>query len=443
MQSNFFTPEGLTNFITIMSFTHISRLYRPILSLVALLLLLLPASAQTRITSPYSRFGVGELMFNQNFRNLGMGGIGVGYRSNNAVNDVNPASYNAIDSTSFVFEALAFSHFYDQRTQAEKQMGNYTSLANLAFSFPVNRWWGIGAGLKPFSAVGYKVMSSSVDDQVGTINYLYEGSGGINQVFIGNSFKIFKGLSIGVNASYLFGSMERLTTVNSDSTGFFQTNQIKANQVNDFYFGLGAQYHLKISDSRSITFGAIYGPGSSINTREMETVQRLLPGFTNYDTINHYEGVKGSLYLPAYMGAGVFARLSSQWAGGLDFKWQNWEKFEIYEAQQNLNNTYQVAMGIQHNPNVQTYSNIFSRLEYRAGLRYGQTYLNLNEQAINEFGISFGIGMPIRRTLNGLNVGFEFGQRGSTDNNLIKENLYRINIGVNIHERWFMRRRFY
>lgn len=443
MQSKFFIPEGLTNFITIMSFPKISGFTRQILISVILIIIILPAAAQTRITSPYSRYGVGELMFNQNFRNLGMGGLGVGFRSNQAVNDVNPASYTAVDSTSFVFEALAFSHFYHQQTRAENQMGNYTSLANLAFSFPVARWWGIGAGLKPFSSVGYKVMNSTVDDEVGTINYLYEGSGGINQVFIGNSFRLFKGFSLGVNTSYLFGSLDRHTTVSSDSTGFFQTNQVRANQVNDLYFGFGAQYQHILSQDRNITFGVIFGPGSSIKTREMETVQRLLPGFTTYDTISHTEGVKGSLYLPAYWGAGVFARFNSQWAGGMDFKWQNWEQFEIFDTQENLNNTYHIALGMQHNPSVQTYSGFLRRLEYRAGLRYGQTYLNLNEQAIKEFGISFGISMPIRRTLNGMNVSFELGQRGSTENNLIKENLYRINIGVNIHERWFVRRRFY
>ena len=426
-----------------MSFPKISGFTRQILISVILLIILLPATAQTRITSPYSRYGVGELMFNQNFRNMGMGGLGVGYRSNHSVNDVNPASYTSIDSTSFVFEALAFSHFYHQRTQAEKQMGNYTSLANLAFAFPVTRWWGVGAGLKPFSSVGYKVMNSSVNDEVGTINYLYEGSGGINQVFIGNSFRIFKGFSLGVNASYLFGSLDSHTTVNSDSTGFFQTNQIRANQVNDLYFGFGAQYQHILSENSNITIGAIFGPGTSINTREMETVQRLLPGFTTYDTISHTEGVKGSLYLPSYWGAGVFAQFNSRWAGGMDFKWQNWEQFEIFDTQDNLNNTYHIALGVQHNPSVQTYSGFLRRLEYRAGLRYGQTYLNLNEQAINEFGISFGISMPIRRTLNGMNVSFELGQRGSTENNLIKENLYRINVGVNIHERWFVRRRFY
>jgi len=417
--------------------------FRYSLSILALLLLILPAAAQTRITSPYSRFGVGELMFNQNFRNMGMGGIGIGYRSNLSVNQLNPASYSAADSTSFVFEATAFSHFYQQQTTAESQIGNYTSLGNLAFGFPVKRWWGVGLGLKPFSNVGYKVLNSVVDEQIGTVNYLYEGAGGINQVFIGNSFRLFKGFSVGMNASYLFGSIDRHASVSSDSTGFFLANQIKSNQVSDWHFGLGAQYELKLAENRNLTVGVIYGPATSINIKQTETIQRLLPGFTNFDTISYYEGEKGSLNLPAYWGAGVFGRFNSQWAGGFDFQMQNWEEYKIFDTPGNLNNTYQFALGLQHNPSVQTFSNLISRLEYRAGFRYGQTYLNLNDQAINEFGISFGIGIPIRRTNNGLNLGFEFGQRGNTENDLIKENLYRINIGVNIYERWFVRRRFF
>jgi len=412
------------------------------LSIVALLLVM-PAAAQTRITSPYSRFGVGELMFNQNFRNMGMGGVGIGHRSNQSVNYLNPASYTSVDSTSFVFEVTAFSHFYEQQTTAESQNGNYTSLGNLSFGFPVTRWWGVGLGLKPFSQVGYKVLNSVVDEQIGTVNHLYEGSGGINQVFIGNAFRLFEGFSLGVNASYLFGNMERHASLSSDSTGFFLANQIKSDQVNDWHFGLGAQYEIKLSEERNLTVGAIYGAATSIKIRQTETIQRMLPGFTNYDTISYYEGEKGSLYLPAYYGAGVFGHFNSQWAGGFDIQVQNWEEYKIFDTPGNLNNTYQFAVGLQHNPSVQTFSNLFSRLEYRAGFRYGQTYLNINDQAINEFGISFGIGIPIRRTYNGLNLGFEYGQRGTTDNDLIKENLYRINISVNIYERWFIRRRFF
>lgn len=407
------------------------------------ILLVLPAGAQTRITSPYSRFGLGELMFNQNFRNISMGGVGIGHRSFLTVNNLNPASYTAIDSTSFVFEATAFSHYYQQSTADQRQLGNYTSLANLSFAFPVKRWWGVGIGLKPFSTMGYKILNTTIHPQEGGIKYLYEGSGGINQVFIGNAFMPFKGLSVGVNASFLFGSMERHSSVFSDSTGFFLANQIKANHVSDWHFGFGAQYELRFPNNRHITFGAIYGPATSINVWQTETIQRMLPGFTRFDTICHYEGTKGSMPIPMYWGAGVFTRINAQWAAGFDFQTQNWEKFELFDTPGNLNNTYQFAMGFQLNPSVQTFSNFLSRIEYRAGFRYGQTYLNLNNQAINEFGISFGIGLPIRRTFNGLNLGFEFGQRGTTQNNLIKENLYRINIGVNIYERWFLRRRFF
>lgn len=424
--------------------TKVYRLAHLIIGCIVLLWTAMPANAQTRITSPYSRFGLGELMFNKNFRNIGMGGIGIGHRSNLSVNNLNPASYTAIDSTSFVFEATAFSHYYQQQTVAQKQMGNYTSLANLSFAFPVTGWWGVGVGLKPFSAMGYKIRNTVEYDQAGTINYLYEGAGGINQVFIGNSFMPFKGLSIGVNASFLFGSLERHSTVYSDSTGFFLANQIKANHVADWHFGFGAQYELKLSNNRHITFGATYGPSTSISTRQTETIQRMLPGFTRFDTISHNEGTRGSLQIPSYWGAGVFARINNNLAVGFDYQTQNWEQFTIFDApDNNLKNTSQFAVGLQFNPSVQTFSNFLSRMEYTAGFRYGQTYLNLNNQAIDEFGISFGIGLPIRRSLNGINLGFEFGQRGTTENSLIKENIYRINVGVNIHERWFMRRRFF
>jgi len=416
---------------------------RRIIGVIVLLFVILSASAQTRITSPYSRFGVGELLFNQNYRNMGMGGIGIGYRSNQSVNYLNPASYTAIDSTSFVFEASFFSHYYQQQTLAQSQIGNYTSLANLSFSFPVTKWWGVGTGIKPFSAVGYKVLDSTINDQVGTINYLYEGSGGINQVFIGNAFKPFKGFSIGVNASYLFGSIDRQSSVSSDSIGFFLTQQIKSNQVSDWHFGFGTQYELNFSNNRKLIIGATFGPETKINTKQTETIRRSLPGLTQFDTISHDPGQAGNLLLPAYWGAGIFARINNQWAGGFDFQQQNWANYEIFDTPGNLNNTFQFAAGVQHNPSVQTFSGFLSRLEYRAGFRYGQTYLNLNNQAINEFGISFGVGMPIRRTYNGLNFGFEFGQRGTTDNNLIKENLYRINVSVNVYERWFVRRRFF
>lgn len=403
------------------------------------------AVAQTRISSPFSRYGLGELQFHQNFANQGMAGLGIGFRSNINVNNLNPASYTAFDTTSFVFEATVFSHFYQQLTATQSQQSNYTSLGSVAFGFPVTRWWGVGLGLKPFSSVGYKIRDFEDHELVGRVNYLYEGQGGINQVFIGNAFQLFRGFSVGVNSSYLWGSLERHATVQSDTTGFFLTNRILSNQINGWHFGFGAQYVAALSEKSNITLGITYGHENPVNARMGETIRRRLPAMTNspFDTIHHVEGLRQQINIPAYWGAGAFMQFNNNWGAGMDFQWQNWEAFEMFGQAEGLNNSYQAAFGIQHQPSVQTYSTFLNRIRYRAGFRYGQTYLNPFDEPLDEFGISFGLVMPVRRTPTGqgmLNISMEYGQRGTPD--LIQENFFRINLGVNVNENWFIRRRF-
>lgn len=401
-----------------------------------LLLQVFAASSQTRIVSPYSRYGLGEITFNQNFRNLGFGGIGIGYRSNHSVNFINPASYTAIDSSTFILEGTMFSHFYQQKTATQSQNGNYSSLANLSFAFPIKRWWGVGAGLRPFSMVGYKVFASQEQEGVGTINYLYEGEGGVNQVFFGNSIRPFKGFNLGVNASYLFGSIDKNSSVGSSEEGFLLTRQLLSHKIQGWYFNFGTQLQLNISPQSFITLGAIYSPETNINAFETETLLRQKLGFANrFDTIAYKEGEKGNLTLPQTWGAGIFAKFNQSWSAGLDFQAQAWENFSINENQGGLNNAHQLAFGIQHNPKISTSSGFLSFVDYRAGFRYGQSYLNVNEQAFNEFGISFGVGIPVFRSRSKLNIGFEYSQRGTTDNNLIKEDIFKVNITLNIIER--------
>ena len=410
---------------------------------LTLLLLVVVAPAQTRITSPYSFYGLGELRFNQNIQNMGMGGLGIGYRSNRFINDVNPASYAATDSMSFLFEATLFSHFYEQQTTTASQWGNYTTLGSLAFSAPVTRWLSFGFGLKPFSSMGYKIRDVAVDDQAGAMNFQYEGSGGINQAFIGAAITPLKGLSLGVNASYLFGGIERNTNAFSDSAGVFVTNRLINNHVNGWHFGMGAQYFTPIGEQGAITLGVIGGLDQQIGVEQAEVLRRRMPGSPRFDTLSIPTLQTGDLLLPRYVGAGVYARINSQWRTGVDFYQQNWSDYRLLDQDGGLINSYQIAAGVQHNPNVQTFSSIFSLIEYRAGIRYGQTYLNPNGHALDEFGISFGLGIPLRRSLSAINIGFEMSRRGTTEHDLIQENFYRINLGVSIYERWFMRRRFF
>ena len=400
------------------------------------------AFSQARINSPYSMFGPGELKGNEYFRNMGLGGIAQGFRTNTSVNYINPASYTALDSLSFVFEATVFSHLYQQKQANQEQLTSYSSLGNFNFAFPLTRWWSIAAGILPYSQVGYRISDTGQAD--GLVNYQYEGNGGINQVYLGHGFKLFKGLSAGVNISYLFGKSEDMMIAYSDSIGFFRTIWSTADDIDGLLLTFGLQYNHTLRPNSNITFGATYSNQASLNISRNQQILRDLPGFLNFpDTINVISGGTGTMEIPQSIGAGVFVKLNNSWSGGVDYQAQNWSKFSAFASQHSLNDAWQFRAGMVHNPRIETYSTFLSRLEYRAGIRFGQSFINYGNEDYSEFGISFGLGLPIRRSLSALNIGFEYSTRSPGRDDLISENFFRLNLGVNIYERWFVRRRFY
>jgi hypothetical protein len=400
---------------------------------------------QTRINSPYSMLGPGEVRGYEYFRNLGMGGIAQGFRSNLGVNYLNPASYTALDSLSFIFEGTLLSHIYQQKVSGHEQTTLYSNLGNLNFAFPVTRRWSMAAGLLPWSKVGYKITDFQEDNITGRVNYQYEGSGGLNQVYIGNAFRLFGGLSAGINVSYLFGRTEDKRIAYSDSIGFFRTSWNTAEETNGLMLAYGLQWQIKINETSNLTLGATYTGLSKLNINQNSYTLRSL---IRVDTLKVSNDREGQMEIPAHIAAGAFMKFNSKWALGIDYQTQNWSEYKTFNQTHNLNDAYQVKLGTVYTPRVETYSNFLSRIEYRAGVRYGQSYMTLADasginQDFSELGISFGIALPIRRSLSAVNLGFEFSQRNSASADLINENYFRFNIGVNVYERWFVKRKFY
>lgn len=404
--------------------------------------------SQNRINSPYSMFGPGEVKGNEYFRNLSMGGISQGFRSNRSINYLNPASYTAIDTLSFVFEGTVFSHIYQQQTATQEQTTHYTNLGNLNFAFPVTRRWKVAAGILPWSQVGYKITDFEQDDINGRINYLYEGSGGINQVYMGHAFSIYKGLSAGINISYLFGKAEDRMLASSDSVGFHRTAWTYSDETDGLMLTYGLQWAIPLGETRRITLGASYTGPTQLDITRNRYITRALPGVGGIDTLNITMGNKGTMEIPQNLAAGVFMRFSNRIAAGVDYQTQEWSSFRTFDTQHRLNDSWQVRSGIVYNPRIETFSGLFSRLEYRAGMRFGQSFLTMADNAgtlqdFSEFGVSFGVGVPLRRSLTGLNLGFEYSRRAADTNDLINENFFRFNIGINVYERWFVRSRFF
>ncbi|MGE5316367.1 MAG: hypothetical protein ACM3ME_00115, partial [Chloroflexota bacterium] len=167
-----------------------------LLPAIMVMLCIATASAQDRISSPYSRFGVGELLGNTHANNMAMGGITQGVYNPLYVNYANPASYTAFDSLSFVFDVGLHARLTNLSTVSASQSANYASLGNLLFGFPVTRWWKASFGLLPYSATGYKMTDHHADSIWNNYNNVYEGKGGINQFYVGSSFDLSRHLSL-------------------------------------------------------------------------------------------------------------------------------------------------------------------------------------------------------------------------------------------------------
>jgi hypothetical protein len=413
-----------------------------------LFLLNLTLFSQIRIISPYSRFGIGDLADNNNAWNLSMGQLGIGLRSPYHVNYANPASYTAFDSLSFVFEGGLTGEFVNLRSDYQSINRNYASLGYLLFGMPVNKWWKTSLGLVPFSDVGYSVANYEEYPNSGTVVRLYSGSGGISRLFWGNAFRIQRNLSIGANVSYLFGSMDREARVLfPDSVYAMNFKEVYYVTMNDLYFNFGAQYRAKLKNDISLNLGAVFSPSLSMASKVdvfAATFQLNSSGIESpRDTLAIAAGTKGRIVIPMMIGGGFAFDKTDKWVVGVDYKWQNWEKFRAFDQTDSLVNSWQVNVGGEITPNVDNYNNYLARIHYRLGFMYGQTYLHLRGQNLNEYAITFGFGLPLRGMRTMLNLGAQYGVRGTTSQQLIRESYFKIVVGFSIYERWFVKRKYF
>jgi len=404
-------------------------------------------SAQTIITSPYSRYGIGDLTGNKNAWNFAMGGTSIGMRSPAHININNPASYSAYDSTSFVFEGGVVFDYVNLKTNTQSTSRTYASVGYLTFGFPITKWWKTTLGLLPYSNVGYNVSLDEVIADVGHVQRIYTGSGGINRFLWGNAFRISKNLSIGINASYLFGSVVRESSSTFPDSAYY-LNYRNDNNINisGLYLDYGIQYTAKLKKDLRMTIGGIFGANSKLNgkTDILGSTYTMSNGTeTPKDTIINEPGVKGTITIPMMYGLGISFVKMDKFTIGADYRWQNWKNYQAFGQSDSLVNSYQVSAGAEIVPDINNYTNYFKRVRYRVGIRYNSTYLELRQKHLNEYAVSVGFGLPIQRLKTAINLSAELGTRGTTQSNLINETFFNFVVGFSIYERWFVKRKYF
>jgi hypothetical protein len=421
-----------------------------ILTLVVVFIIsFLDLNAQNRIHSPYSRFGIGELQSFNNSRYTAMGGIGYAVRNPTSVNILNPASYTSFDSLSFVFEGGLFSNFTKLETSSLSQKSNYTSLGYITFGFPINNWWKGSFGLLPYSSVGYNVSESQDILYLGKVKNKFEGTGGLNQFYIGQAFKINQNLSLGVNVSYLFGFIDRIQAVYfPDSLYTYNIKDAKSTNIGIFNFNFGLQYTKKVGNGLTMGCGIVFSNAMNAKTTEDQLVYSFSESTSGYeyvhDTSTNYSqnDIAGNIHIPMNFGIGFSLEKTNKWLVGADLNWQNWANYTYNDVKDaSLTNSMRISVGGEIKPDYYS-TKYFKRITYRAGFKYTTTNLKINNTQIDEFGISFGLGLPLRKSKSTFNFGIEYGKRGSLDNDLIKENFTKITIGFSAYDFWFFKRKF-
>jgi len=152
--------------------------------------------------------------------------------------------------------------------------------------------------------------------------------------------------------------------------------------------------------------------------------------------------ISGTIHMPLNIGIGFTIEKNNKWLIGADVNWQNWANFTsdgVTEAE--LTNSMRVALGGEIKPDYYS-SKYFKRISYRAGFHYTTGNLKINGTQIDEYAVSIGLGLPFRKSKSTVNIGLEYGKKGTTDNNLINENFTRISIGFSAYDIWFLKRKY-
>jgi hypothetical protein len=419
--------------------------------LIALFLLLFAGEihSQTNTSSPYSRYGIGDLSLKAFGQNAAMGGLALGLRSSFHLNPVNMAANSATDTLSFRLELGMQARGTNFITNGASEKTSNSNYSFLAFGFPVVKGWGMSFGLIPYSNIGYKIVKDSTyQTSWGTdqdISTSFSGEGGIDQVFWGNGFNIGKHVSVGMNLSYLFGTLNQIRVVSfMDTTGLvngvaFTTNKTNKIVVSDFMLGLNAQVFGKLNPKTDYCLGLVLEPKNSL--KAYNSVLTMVENNYTTDTIEYTNDASDFLDLPMNLGIG-FTLKTDKWLYGADFFTQDWSSARFLGRADSLSNSWRISTGIQFIPAERSVKSYFNRIRYRAGFNHSLTYLDLKGQHLSDQSISFGVGLPLWRSKSSLNLTYTFGKRGTTDANLIEEKYQMFSLNLSLHDIWFVKRKF-
>ncbi|HKM45529.1 MAG TPA: hypothetical protein VJY12_08750 [Dysgonamonadaceae bacterium] len=415
---------------------------------------------QVGVNSPYGRYGYG-LLSNQSIgTSESMGGVSYGIRRGQNINFGNPASYSKADSLNFTIEMGVSGQYSMLSDGVGKQTFENGNFDYLAFQFLALKNLGVSVGVLPYSKVGYDFGRDIISQDL-QYRETFSGTGGLSQIYGGVGYSPLEYLSIGANVSYLFGSI----THSRNIPIIRQANDVLTRQVSntfsirDMKLDFGAQFTYPININESITLGVVYSPKKSMKS-DIYPVDQLISQTTQSpvktDTLYNQ-----SFGLPETFGMGIGYK-SNNLVVGVDGTFQRWGRTEYPQYLDSMtvdtrfNDRYGVNLGVEYVADP-VHRNFFKRMRFRGGLSYSNSYMNtkvydpttessLGTHGYKEYGVNIGFGLPFRdiisQKISMVNLGFGYSLMQPDQKYMIKEEMFKVSINININEFWFFKRQF-
>jgi hypothetical protein len=409
--------------------------------------------------SPYSFYGIGSLNFNGTTENRAMGRLSI-LTDSIHMNFRNPASFTGNDLKAFnnegrlvKFTVSVGNTDINFKTDNTSAKSSTTSFDYLGLSIPMGKF-GMGFGLMPHSSVGYKLESLDIDD---LIKYKYSGKGGLNKVLLGFAYQFSESLAAGVNFDYNFGNIQNnavefLYDVNLDPLDY-HSREANRSDLSGFSYNLGLTFKPMISELIQLHSAFTYAPNYNLNSENNRTFSSIVINsigeefpINNIDVNLESLGLKKTnLSMPSKTSIGLGIGKLRKWFIGTEY---TFVKTSVFKSELiNIDNSsYEDASTISFGgffiPEFSSFNSVLKKFVYRSGIYFEKTGLIINNQSINELGMTFGVGIPVGSLFSNLNFALEVGKRGTTDSNLVEEKFMNLKMSLSLNDRWFVKRKY-
>jgi hypothetical protein len=419
-----------------------------VIPLILLLFVIVNSYAQKGSVSPYSFFGIGEESITKTVEEISRGEASVADYSNYRIFLSNPASLANLTFTTYGLGVSNRTLKVNDGINSERSSA--TAMSYLVLGVPIGDKAGFAFGLQPNTNVGYSLLQEFTDtNNLVTESNLFFGNGGTNRIFLGYGRKIHKFATVGIEGSFIFGRLSNNILNRREGVQFASQSETNFN-VSGFVLKAGVQYHklLKKKEDIELELGATF----SLNSNMINRGNELL-----FSLINNPEGVviprdtilnsafRGTVENPFKSVFGIGIGKHYTWNMSLEYAYQGAFSYNGGPLDGssiiNYKSANRISVGGYYLPNFNSVTSYWDRVTYRGGFKYKQTGLVVNNRDINEYGISFGVGMPLGKDLSTFNIGVEIGKRGTIKSGLIKENYFNFRIGLTLNDKWFLKRK--